>query len=159
MKVRKKQIVLGIVNLFRHYYVMDVKLNHIAIAVSNIDQSISFYEQLGLQFSDHREVVESQKVKTAFCKIDEFAKIELLEPTDESSSIQKFLDKKGQGVHHLCFEVADVKEMQAKLESQGKIFTSKEPFIGAGNCLVNFIHPKSTGGVLIELSQKLKGDK
>ncbi len=135
---------------------MKTKLDHIAIAVKSIDESISFFENLGLEFSDHREEVQSQKVKTAFCKIDEFAKIELLEATSEESTIHKFIEKKGEGIHHLCFSVENVLEMQEFLSAKGMKFIYEKPFVGAGNCLVNFIHPKSAKGILIEISQKLK---
>lgn len=134
----------------------DAVLDHVAIAVKSIDGAIPFYQMLGLKFKDEREVVESQKVKTAFAPIDTNANIELLEPTDESSPIAKYLAKKGEGLHHLCFKVDDVVGKQAELASKGIIFTSEKPFKGAHNCLVNFIHPKSTGGVLIEISQKLE---
>lgn len=132
----------------------DCILDHIAIAVTDIEKSVDLYSKLGLKFSDSREVVESQKVKTAFCHIDENSHIELLEPTSDESSIQKFIDKKGPGIHHLCFRVPDVISKQKELEAQGINFINKEPFVGANNCLVNFIHPKSMNGVLIELSQK-----
>ncbi len=135
---------------------MKVKLDHIAIAVKSINDSIKLFESLGLKFDDHREEVVSQKVKTAFCKIDEFSKIELLEATSKESTIQKFIDKKGEGIHHLCFRVASVRELQTKLSQKGMNFIYEEPFIGAGNCLVNFIHPKSANGILIEISEKLK---
>jgi len=136
---------------------METFLDHIAIAVKDIEDSIKIYEALGLQFSEHREVVESQGVKTAFAKVDQKAKIELLESISDDSSIAKFIKKRGEGIHHLCFRVADLKSKQVDLEAKGFVFTSKKPFEGADSCLVNFIHPKSTGGTLIELSQKLKG--
>jgi methylmalonyl-CoA epimerase len=112
------------------------------------------YTDLGLTFSADREVVEEQKVKTAFAHIDTNAHIELLEPTSDDSAIQKFIDKNGPGIHHLCFKVKDITKKQEELLSKGFRFIYPAPKIGAGNCLVNFIHPKSTGGVLIEISQK-----
>jgi methylmalonyl-CoA/ethylmalonyl-CoA epimerase len=133
----------------------DCHLDHVAIAVSDLEQSIKVYQALGLSFADEREIVESQKVKTAFAAIDEKAHIELLEPTSKESIIAKFIAKKGQGIHHLCFRVKDVKAKQAQLVSEGFQFIYSEPFEGAGNCLVNFIHPRSTGGVLIEISEKM----
>lgn len=135
----------------------DCILDHIAIAVENLEESVQLYSKLGLEFSDKREVVESQKVKTAFCSIDQNAHIELLEPTSSESNIQKFIDKKGPGIHHLCFSVPDVISKQTELEKQGMKFIYEKPFEGANNCLVNFIHPKSMNGVLVELSQKIKG--
>lgn len=131
-------------------------LDHVAIAVENLEKSVKMYSALGLNFASEREVVESQKVKTAFAPIDQNAHVELLEPTSSDSAIAKYLEKKGPGIHHLCFKVEDVKVKQQQLESEGFKFIYAEPTVGAGNCLVNFIHPKSTGGVLIEISQKLK---
>ena len=133
----------------------DCVLDHIAIAVNDIEESVKLYRALGLKFSDKREIVESQKVKTAFCHIDENAHIELLEPTEASSNIQKYIDKKGPGIHHLCFRVKDIKKKQQELQEQGFVFTSEQPFDGANNCLVNFIHPKSMNGVLVEISEKI----
>jgi methylmalonyl-CoA epimerase len=132
----------------------DCILDHVAIAVKDLEESVKMYTQLGLKFSNEREVVEDQKVKTAFAHIDTNAHIELLEPTSDQSAIQKFIDKNGPGIHHLCFKVKNVIEKQEELLSKGFRFIYPEPKIGAGNCLVNFIHPKSTGGVLIEISQK-----
>lgn len=136
----------------------DCVLDHIAIAVKDLEASVKVYEALGLQFSSEREIVEEQKVKTAFAPIDENGHIELLEPTEADSNIGKFIEKKGAGIHHVCFKVKDVLIKTNELSEKGFQFIYKEPQKGAGNCLVNFIHPKSTGGVLIEISQKL-GDK
>ena len=132
----------------------DCILDHVAIAVKDLDESIKVYTDLGLTFSSDREVVEEQKVKTAFAHIDTNAHIELLEPTSDDSAIQKFIDKNGPGIHHLCFKVKDITKKQEELLSKGFRFIYPAPKVGAGNCLVNFIHPKSTGGVLIEISQK-----
>lgn len=134
----------------------DCHLDHVAIAVSDLENSVKKYENLGLTFDSKREVVESQKVKTAFASIDIKAHIELLEPTDESGPIAKFIAKNGEGIHHLCFRVKDVALKQKELEIKGIRFIQETPFKGANNCLVNFIHPKSMNGVLIELSQKME---
>lgn len=133
----------------------DCFLDHVAIAVKDLEESVGVYTKLGLHFDDKREVVEEQKVKTAFAHIDENAHIELLEPTSEESAIHKFINKNGPGIHHLCFRVKDVKTKQEELTQEGFRFIYPEAVTGAGGCLVNFIHPKSTGGVLIEISQKL----
>jgi len=133
----------------------DCFLDHIAIATSDIENSVNLYSALGIHFDEKREIVESQGVKTAFGNIDTHAHIELLEPTHSDSSIAKFLDKKGPGIHHLCFRVKDVLVKQKELEAKGMKFIYPEPFAGANNCLVNFIHPKSMNGVLVEIS-KLK---
>ena len=132
----------------------DCFLDHIAIATEDIEKSVSLYSALGIEFSSKREVVESQGVKTAFGHVDQNAHIELLEPTSDDSSIAKFLQKKGGGIHHLCFRVKDVVAKQKELEDKGIKFIYPEPFSGANDCLVNFIHPKSMDGVLVEISQK-----
>lgn len=129
-------------------------LDHIAIAVKNIPAAKKIYEDMGLVFDSKIEEVKDQKVLTAFAQIDKNAHIELLEPTSEESTIHKFIESKGEGIHHLCFKVPDVKAKTAELTSKGYRFIYPEPRIGAGGCLVNFIHPKSTGGVLIEISQR-----
>jgi methylmalonyl-CoA/ethylmalonyl-CoA epimerase len=131
----------------------DCVLDHIAIAVSNIEDSIKIYEDLGLKFSSQREVVKEQAVTTAFAPIDQNAHIELLEPFGESGPIHKYLEKKGPGIHHICFKVQNVHETCQDLKQKGYILLNEQPVAGANNCLVNFIHPKSTGGVLIEVSQ------
>jgi methylmalonyl-CoA/ethylmalonyl-CoA epimerase len=132
----------------------DCILDHIAIAVKSISVNQKIYEDMGLKFSPDREIVEDQKVMTAFAQIDQNAHIELLEPTSTESTIHKFIEAKGEGIHHLCFKVSDVKKKTQELTSKGYRFIYPEPRIGAGGCLVNFIHPKSTGGVLIEISQR-----
>ncbi len=133
-------------------------LDHVAIAVTSISEAKKIYEQIGFFFNPTIEEVPSQKVKVAFAKIDNHAQIELLESTSEESSVAKFIAKNGPGLHHLCFQVANIEEKQKEMQVQGIKFIYEEPFMGAHNCLVNFIHPKSTGGVLIELSQKVEND-
>lgn len=132
----------------------DCVLDHVAVAVKDLEESVKTWEALGLKFSSEREVVEEQKVKTAFAPIDENGHIELLEPTSPESAIAKYMDKKGAGIHHICFRVKDVKAKQKELADKGFVLLYPEPKVGAGNCLVNFIHPKSTGGVLVEISEK-----
>lgn len=132
----------------------DCHLDHVAIAVKDLDRSQKVYEMIGLEFDSEREVVESQGVETAFGKADTRAKIELLCPYGESGPIHDFIEKKGPGIHHLCFRVTDIKKKSAELVQQGFRLIYDSPRPGAGGCLVNFIHPKSTGGVLIELSEK-----
>lgn len=134
----------------------DCYLDHVAIAVKNLDSAQKVYEDLGLKFNAEREVVESQKVTTAFAHIDEHAHIELVCPLEGPGPIQSFIEKKGEGIHHMCFKVPDVVKKCEEMKAQGYLLTHEQPFLGANNCLVNFIHPKSTGGVLIELSQTLK---
>lgn len=132
----------------------DCILDHIAIAVKSIPAAKKFYQDLGLEFSDKIEEVKEQKVLTAFASVDHNAHIELLEPTSEESAIHKFIATKGEGLHHLCFKVPDVRAKTQELADKGYKFIYPEPRIGAGGCLVNFLHPKSTGGVLIEISQR-----
>jgi methylmalonyl-CoA/ethylmalonyl-CoA epimerase len=129
-------------------------LDHVAIAVKSLDQSKPFYQALGLTFSEHIEEVPSQQVKVAFAKLDHNAKLELLEPTSEQSTIHKFITKKGEGIHHLSFRVDDIEKKQRELTSQGYQFIYPTAQKGANNCLVNFIHPKSANGVLIEISEE-----
>ncbi len=132
----------------------DFILDHIAIAVKSISNTKKIYEDMGLTFSPEIEEVKEQKVLTAFAQIDLNAHIELLEPTSEESTIHKFIESKGEGIHHLCFKVPDVKKKTEELTAKGYKFIYPEPRLGAGGCLVNFMHPKSTGGVLIEISQR-----
>jgi methylmalonyl-CoA/ethylmalonyl-CoA epimerase len=133
----------------------DCYLDHIAIAVKSITASKKVYEDLGLAFAPNLEEVAEQKVLTAFAAVDAHAHIELLQPTSQESTIQKFIEKKGEGIHHLCFRVSNLRAKTEELRDKGYVFIYSEPKIGAGNCLVNFMHPKSTGGVLIELSERL----
>lgn len=135
----------------------DCILDHIAIAVKSISTSKKVYEDMGLVFAPEIEEVKEQKVLTAFAHVDTNAHIELLEPTSSESTIHKFIESKGEGIHHLCFKVPDVRAKTQELTTKGYKFIYPEPKIGAGGCLVNFMHPKSTGGVLIELSQRPEG--
>ena len=137
----------------------DCILDHIAIAVKNISQTKKIYEDLGLVFGSTIEEVKEQKVLTAFASIDKNAHIELLEPTSEDSTIFKFIESRGEGIHHLCFKVSDVVAKTQDLIEKGYKFIYSGPKMGAGGCLVNFMHPKSTGGVLIELSQPPKTER
>ena len=135
----------------------DCILDHIAIAVKSISSAKKVYEDMGLTFAPEIEEVKEQKVLTAFAHVDHNAHIELLEPTSSESTIHKFIESKGEGIHHLCFKVPDVRAKTQELTDKGYKFIYPEPRIGAGGCLVNFMHPKSTGGVLIELSQRPEG--
>ena len=132
----------------------DCFLDHIAVAVTDLDKAEKTYQALGLTF-DNREVVEDQKVTTSFAHIDENAHLELLEPIGDDGPISKYLEKKGPGIHHMCYRVPDIEKKSSELRDNGFILLYDKPKSGANNCLVNFIHPKSTGGVLIEIAQKL----
>jgi methylmalonyl-CoA/ethylmalonyl-CoA epimerase len=131
----------------------EVVLDHIAIAVGSLEFSQKVFEDIGFHFNPKREIVSAQKVETAFAPVDQHAHIELLKPTESAGAIYDFIQKKGPGIHHLCFKVTDVKSKCLELKKKGYQFIYPEPVEGAGHCLVNFIHPKTTGGVLIELSQ------
>ncbi len=127
-----------------------MKIDHLGIATNSINEALDFWRD-GLELEHvHTETVEDQKVRVAMLPIGE-TKIELLEPTSPDSPIQKFLDKRGGGMHHLAIEVDDIKEKLAELKSNGARLIDEEPRIGAGGCLIAFVHPKSTQGVLLEL--------
>ena len=130
-------------------------LDHIAIAVKSINDSQKIYSDLGLVFDPKREVVTDQSVTTSFAQIDQLAHIELLEPFGESGPIHTFIEKKGPGLHHLCFRVKDIVAKETELLAKGYVLLYPKAKMGANSCMVNFIHPKSTGGVLIEISQKM----
>ncbi len=131
------------------------KIEHIGIAVKSLKESILLFEKL-LQTSCYKiEEVASEKVSTAFFKKGD-TKIELLESTNEDGVISKFIAKKGEGLHHLAFEVLDIKLEMKRLKNEGFILLQEEPKTGADNKLVCFLHPKGTNGVLIELCQEIK---
>ena len=132
-----------------------LKLEHIGIAVSDLSTSIPLFEKLLNSQCYKKENVASERVTTAFFRAGE-SKIELLESTDDDGVISKFIAKKGEGLHHLAFEVADIYQEMKRLKEDGYILLSDEPKVGADNKLVVFLHPKSTGGVLIELVQELR---
>ncbi|NOT78521.1 MAG: methylmalonyl-CoA epimerase [Bacteriovoracaceae bacterium] len=133
-------------------YNKDCYLDHVAIAVSNLDHAQKIWEDLGLSFNPVREEVKSQQVTTAFANIDEHAHIELVCPIDNQGPIQKFIDKNGEGIHHMSFKVLDVEKKTEELKLLGYKMIYDKPVEGANNCLVNFVHPKSTGGVLVEIA-------
>lgn len=130
-----------------------MKISHLGIATKGIDEALKFWQDaLGLE-NIHTETVEDQKVRVAMLPLGE-TNIELLEPTAEDSPIAKFLEKRGGGIHHIAVEVTDIEASLAKLKSQGMRLIDEKPRLGAENCLVAFVHPSSTGGVLMELVQK-----
>ncbi len=127
-------------------------IEHIGIAVRNLEESIKYYENvLGLECYALEEVVD-QKVKTAFFMIGQ-TKIELLESTDPEGAIGKFIEKKGEGVHHIAYAVENLSEALAEVESKGIQLIDKNPRKGAEGLNIGFLHPKSTGGVLTELCE------
>jgi methylmalonyl-CoA/ethylmalonyl-CoA epimerase len=127
-------------------------LDHIGIAVRSLDAA-KIWQDLGLTLG-HVETVESQSVRTAFLSVGE-ANLELLEPTDAESPIARFIEKRGEGIHHICLRVSNIDEHLARLKSAGYRLINDAPVPGAHGCRVAFLHPASGNGVLIELSEKL----
>ena len=129
------------------------KIEHIGIAVKNLEEAISYYEKIfGLKCYAIEEIAD-QKVKTAFFMVGE-TKIELLEATSEDSPVAKFIEKKGEGVHHLAFAVEGLSSLLPELENKGIQLIDKQPRKGAEGMDIAFLHPKSTFGVLTELCEK-----
>ena len=127
------------------------KINHVAIAVEDIAEALSFWrDKIGLKL-DHIEEVPEQKAKVAFIPVGE-SKIELVEPTDEYSGTARFMNSRGPGLHHICLEVDDILEMTEGLKEKGVRLIDEAP-IEIDDRWISFIHPKSTGGVLVELYQ------
>jgi methylmalonyl-CoA epimerase len=127
------------------------QIDHLGIAVKSLQQARKFYEQLGLVVGNE-ETVEHEKVKVAMIPVGE-SRIELLEPTSSDSVIAKFLEKRGEGLHHVALHVPDLSHAVETLKASGTRFISDEIKIGAGGHLYVFVHPSSAGGVLLELCQ------
>src|SRR6056297_1052776 len=128
-------------------------VDHIGIAVKSIEESLKFWEQtMGIKCEGVEEVAE-QKVKTAFLPIKD-TEIELLEGTDEDSPVSKFIEKKGEGIHHLAIRVDNLDEALEELKEKGVRLIDEKPRKGAGGCKIAFVHPKTTGGILLELSER-----
>ena len=131
-----------------------LKIEHIGIAVSNIEDANNIYKSL-LGYSNYKtEIVESEGVNTSFFICGE-SKIELLEATNPESPVAKFIDKRGEGIHHIAFSVSDIKAEIKRLKKEGFIVLNDEPRRGADNKWVVFLHPKSSKGVLVELCQDI----
>lgn len=129
-----------------------LKIEHIGIAVKDLDKSKELFAKLLGKPSYKTETVESEMARTSFFKTGE-SKIELLEASNPDSSIAKFIEMRGEGMHHIAFEVENIEKEIARLKAEGFHPASQQPFRGADNKLVFFFHPKSTNGVLIELCQ------
>jgi len=130
------------------------KINHVAIAVPEVDAALTFWrDAMGLAV-DHIEDVPSQKATVVFIPVGE-SEVELVRPTSDDTGVAKFLAERGGGMHHLCFEVDDIAGMMAQLKEKGVRLLSEEPQVLPGRKMV-FIHPKSTGGVLVELYEVTK---
>ena len=129
-----------------------MKINHLGIATKGIDEALKFWsDALGLE-NVHTEIVEDQKVRVAMLPIGE-SRVELLEPTSDDSPISKFLEKRGPGIHHIAIEVDDIEASLSQLKAKGMRLIDESPRIGAEGCLVAFVHPAATNGVLLELVQ------
>jgi methylmalonyl-CoA/ethylmalonyl-CoA epimerase len=128
-------------------------LDHIGIAVRSLDAA-KIYQSLGLTI-DHVETVETQNVRTAFLSVGD-SNLELLEATSADSPVAKFIEKRGEGIHHICFRVDDIESQIARLKAEGYRLIDEAPVPGAHGCRVAFLHPAAGNGVLIELSEKTK---
>ena len=128
------------------------KIDHIAVAVRDVEKAAEFYEKvLGLKLGGIEEV-EGMDVKVGFLPVGD-TRIELVQPLDPDSGLAKFIEKRGEGIHHICYEVENVKEAMEICKARGAKLIDETPRKGAHNTLVGFIHPKSTGGVLTELTE------
>ena len=131
-----------------------LKIEHIGIAVKNLENSNQLFSKLFGKAHYKIEEVATENVNTSFFQMGE-SKIELLEATDPESPITKFIEKRGEGIHHIAFDVEDIHAEMKRLENEGFQLINKEPKRGADNKLVCFLHPKSSNGVLIELCQEV----
>ncbi|MCK5517597.1 MAG: methylmalonyl-CoA epimerase [Desulfobulbaceae bacterium] len=130
-----------------------LKIDHLGIAVNSIDDGKNFWSDvLGLKF-ESTETVESQKVTTAFFPVGE-SEVELLESTSKDGPIAKYIEKRGQGFQHVAFRVANLAESLKELKEKGIQLIDQEPRSGAGGAKIAFIHPKATGGILVELCER-----
>lgn len=132
-----------------------MKIEHIGIAVRDLTQSNRLFTRLFGQPPYKEEAVESEGVKTSFFQLGD-SKVELLEATREDSAIHKFIEKKGEGIHHIAFEVADIHAEMARMKAEGFTVLNAEPKRGADNKLIFFLHPRDTNGVLVELCQEIR---
>lgn len=144
----------AVVGAFLYPYIMK-KIEHLGIAVKDLEAANRTYEALLGTSSYKEEAVESEDVVTSFFKVGE-SKIELLASTDPEGPIAKFIEKRGEGIHHVAFEVEDIRAEMKRLAEEGFTILNEEPKRGADNKLICFVHPKSSNGVLIELCQEIK---
>lgn len=124
------------------------KFDHIGIAVKNLDEAVDLYKKLGFELKEIEEVAE-QKVRVAMLPVGE-SKIELLEATSDDSAVAKFIEKRGEGIHHIAVNVEDIEKALENAKANGLVLIDEKPRIGAGGKKVAFVHPKSTKGVLLE---------
>jgi len=130
-----------------------IKIDHIGIAVTDIENAARFWEQILSLSIDEKETVESQQVTTGFVPVGE-SEIELLESTTETGPIAKFVQKRGSGIHHIAFQVDNLEKALEELKAAGIPLIDEAPRPGAGGAMIAFLHPKATGGVLVELCEK-----
>ncbi len=149
-----KAALIAFFHLSKSKIIIMLKVEHIGIAVKDFSQSISLYEKLLNTICYKKELVASEKVNTAFF-IQGETKIELLESTEADGVIAKFIEKRGEGLHHIAFETNDIEAEMQRLKNEGFILLNETPKRGADNKLVCFVHPKNTDGVLIELCQSI----
>lgn len=133
------------------------KIDHVGIAVRSLSEALRIYRAMELDVSSVEEV-PAQRTRVAIVPIGD-SRVELLESMEADSPVARFISKRGEGIHHICFQVDDIAETLRKLRSAGMRLVDQSPRPGAGGCLVAFVHPQSTGGVLIELSQRTEKDK
>lgn len=132
---------------------MVTKIDHIGIAVKNLDETLKFYEDvMGIKCTS-KEEVEEQKVRVAFLPVGD-SEVELLESTTEDGPIARFIEKKGEGIQHIAFKVDNIEETIKDLQEKGVRLIDEKPRYGAGGARIAFLHPKSTSGVLIEISER-----
>jgi len=131
-----------------------IRIEHIGIAVSDLDKANKLFEALMGSCHYKVERVESEKVNTSFYRVGE-SKIELLASENPDSAISKFIGKRGEGMHHIAFEVGNIRKEIIRLQQAGFEFINVEPKKGADNKIIVFLHPRSTGGVLVELTQEV----
>ena len=129
------------------------RVDHIGIAVKNLDEAVKFYESLGFKASGY-EVVAEQKVKVAFLPCGD-SELELLESTEPDGPIARFIEKNGPGIQHVAIRVDDIDKALEELKEKGVRLIDQTPRYGAGNARIAFVHPKATGGVLLELTQRM----
>lgn len=137
---------------------VDFEFDHIGVAVKSLAEGSAMYESMGLTHSSIEEVAQ-EKVRVKMFELNNNARIELLEPTSAESTVAKFLDKRGPGIHHICLRVRNIRDVLGRLKAAGIKLIHEQPIRGAHDCEVAFIHPSSAGGVLIELSEPMKGGK
>jgi methylmalonyl-CoA/ethylmalonyl-CoA epimerase len=129
------------------------KVDHIGVAVKNLDETLKFYEDILGMKCHGTETIEEQKVKVAFLPIGD-TEVELLESTEEDGPIAKYIEKRGEGIQHIAFRVDDIEKAIAEMKEKGMRMIDEKPRYGAGGAKIAFVHPKSTHGILLELCER-----